>query len=260
MSQGFVIFPKKGDVATPGFLKKSVDSLIAQVTVDNQNIDKSLNNYFHSSVGAGKTEVDLKYKYLYPGLTNPVSAGIAAQLINYGNPFLVKGYIPKDLKDYEPAIEKGILISETEYDNLKAFYTEVYKNTEADRPNFNQAKAVKEYVKLLKKYNPTIKFLDKGELYELPMSYAIGMSTGFDLSEEELMAKYKLKGWKKSKVVPSETVRNYFQHYKNLADRMLANRNNPAVKIQQNGQTFYWLNEYFTPTRIPREQPEYTKH
>lgn len=236
MSQGFVIFPKKGDVATPGFLKKSVDSLIAQVTVDNQNIDKSLNNYFHSSVGAGKTDVDLKYKYLYPGLTNPVSAGIAAQLINYGNPFLVKGYIPKDLKDYEPAIEKGILISETEYDNLKAFYTEVYKNTEADRPNFNQAKAVKEYVKLLKKYNPTIKFLDKGELYELPMSYAIGMSTGFDLSEEELMAKYKLKGWKKSKVVPNETVRNYFQHYKNLADRMLANRNNPAVKIQQNGQ------------------------
>lgn len=94
--------------------------------------------------------MDLKYKYLYPGLTNPVSAGIAAQLINYGNPFLVKGYIPKDLKDYEPAIEKGILISETEYDNLKAFYTEVYKNTEADRPNFNQAKAVKEYVKLLK--------------------------------------------------------------------------------------------------------------
>lgn len=150
MSQGFVIFPKKGDVATPGFLKKSVDSLIAQVTVDNQNIDKSLNDYFHSSVGAGKTDVDLKYKYLYPGLTNPVSAGIAAQLINYGNPFLVKGYIPKDLKDYEPAIEKGILISETEYDNLKAFYTEVYKNTEADRPNFNQAKAVKEYVKLLK--------------------------------------------------------------------------------------------------------------
>ncbi|WP_047098543.1 type VI secretion system protein TssR domain-containing protein [Chryseobacterium lactis] len=260
MSQGFVIFPKKGDVATPGFLKKSVDSLIAQVTLDNQNVDKSLNDYFHSSVGAGKTDVDLKYKYLYPGLTNPVSAGIAAQLINYSSPFLVKGYIPKELKEYTPAIEKGILISETEYDNLKAFYTEVYKNTEADRPNFSQAKAVKEYVKLLKKYNPTIRFLDKGALYELPMSYAIGISTGFDLSEEELMAKYKLKGWKKAKIVPSETVRNYFHHYKDLADRMLANRNNPAVKIQQNGQTFYWLNEYFTPTRIPTEQPEYTKH
>jgi phage pi2 protein 07 len=260
MSQGFVIFPKKGDIATPGYLKKSVDSLIAQVTLDNQTIDKSLNEYFHSSVGAGRTDVDMKYKYLYPGLTNPVPAGIAAQLINYGNPFLVKGYIPKDLKDYKPGIEKGILISEVEYDNLKAFYTEIYQKTDAEKASFSQSAAIKEYVSILKKYNPTIKFLDKSELYELPMSYSVGMSTGFDNSEEETMSKYKLKGWKKSKIVNKETVRTYFKYYKVLADRMLNHRNDPAVKIQQNGQTFYWLNEYFMPTMMPVEEPEYTKH
>ncbi|MDP9960694.1 type VI secretion system protein TssR domain-containing protein [Chryseobacterium lathyri] len=260
MSQGFVIFPKKGDVATPGYLKKSVDSLIAQVTLDNETIDKSLNEYFHSSVGAGRTDVDLKYKYLFPGLTNPVSAGIAAQLINYGNPFLVKGYIPKSLKDYKPGIEKGILISETEYDNLKNFYTEVYHKTEPERADFNQSRAVKEYIKLLKKYNPTLKFLDKSELYEKPMAYAVGLSTGFDNSEDELMSKYKLKGWKKSKIVLKETARAYFKNYKNLAEHMLSHRNNPAVKIQQNGQTFYWLNEYFMPTTQTVDEPEYTKH
>ena len=260
MSQGFVIFPKKGDIATPGYLKKSVDSLIAQVTLDNSTLDKSLNDYFHSSVGAGRTDVDLKYKYLYPGLTNPVPAGIAAQLINYGSPFLVKGYIPKELKDYKPGLEKGILISETEYDNLKLFYTEVYQNTGAERADFRQSRAINEYVRLLKKYNPTIKFLDKADLYKQPMSYAVGISTGFDTSEEELMSKYMLKGWKKSKVVTSETARNYFLHYKDLAERMLSHRNDPAVKIQQNGQTFYWLNEYFMPTMLPTEEPEYTKH
>lgn len=260
MSQGFVIFPKKGDIATPGYLKKSVDSLIAQVTLDNETLDKSLNDYFHSSVGAGRTDVELKYKYLYPGLTNPVPAGIAAQLINYGSPFLVKGYIPKELKEFKPGLEKGILISETEYDNLKAFYTEVYLKTEAERADFSQSKAVNEYIKLLKKYNPTIKFLDKGDLYEQPMSYAVGLSTGFDNSEEELMSKYKLKGWKKSSIITNETARTYFRHYKDLADRMLTHRNNPAVKIQQNGQTFYWLNEYFMPTMMPVEEPEYTKH
>ena len=260
MSQGFVIFPKKGDIATPGYLKKSVDSLIAQVTLDNETLDKSLNDYFHSSVGAGRTDVDLKYKYLYPGLTNPVPAGIAAQLINYGSPFLVKGFIPKELKDYKPGLEKGILISETEYDNLKAFYTEVYQKTGAERSDFNQAAAIREYIAILKKYNPTVKFLDKGDLYEQPMSYAVGVSTGFDNSEEELMSKYKLKGWKKSKIVTNETARNYFRHYKDLAERMLTHRNNPAVKIQQNGQTFYWLNEYFMPTMLPTEEPEYTKH
>lgn len=260
MSQGFVIFPKKGDIATPGFLKKSVDSLISQVTLDNQTIDKSLNEYFHSSVGAGRTAVDIKYKYLYPGLTNPVPAGIAAQLINYGSPFLVKGYIPKELKDFKPGMEKGILISEGEYDNLKAFYTEVYQKTNAERADFSQSRAVKEYIRLLKKYNPTIQFLDKGDLYEKPMSYAVGMSTGFDNSDEELMSKYKLKGWKQSKIITNETVRNYFRHYKNLAERMLSHRNDPAVKIQQNGQTFYWLNEYFMPTTLQPEEPEYTKH
>jgi hypothetical protein len=260
MSQGFVIFPKKGDIATPGYLKKSVDSLIAQVTLDNETLDKSLNDYFHSSVGAGRTDVDLKYKYLYPGLTNPVPAGIAAQLINYGSPFLVKGYIPKELKDYKPGLEKGILISETEYDNLKLFYTEVYQKTGAERADFNQSRAIKEYVNLLKKYNPTVKFLDKGDLYEQPMSYAVGISTGFDNSEEELMSKYNLKGWKKSKIITNETVRTYFRHYKDLADRMLSHRNNPAVKIEQNGQTFYWLNEYFMPTMLPTEEPEFTKH
>jgi phage pi2 protein 07 len=260
MSQGFVIFPKKGDITTPGLLKKSVDSLISQVTLDNQTIDRSLNEYFHSTVGAGRTDVDMKYKYLYPGLTNPVPAGIAAQLINYGNPFLVKGYIPKDLKDYKPGIEKGILISEVEYDNLKAFYTEIYQKTDAEKASFSQSAAIKEYVNILKKYNPTIKFLDKSELYELPMSYSVGMSTGFDNSEEETMSKYKLKGWKKSKIVNKETVRTYFKYYKVLADRMLNHRNDPAVKIQQNGQTFYWLNEYFMPTMMPVEEPEYTKH
>lgn len=260
MSQGFVIFPKKGDIATPGYLKKSVDSLIAQVTFDNETLDKSLNDHFHSTVGAGKTDVDVKYKYLYPGLTNPVPAGIAAQLINYGNPFLAKGYISKELKEFKPGLEKGILISEAEYDNLKAFYTEVYLKTESERADFKQSRAVNEYIKLLKKYNPTVKFLDKGDLYEQPMSYAVGLSTGFDNSEEELMSKYKLKGWKKSSIVTNETARHYFHHYKDLAERMLTHRNNPAVKIQQNGQTFYWLNEYFMPTAVLVDEPEYTKH
>lgn len=260
MAPGFVIFPKKGDIGTPGFLKKAVDSLIVQVTADNIMIDNSLNEKFHSSVGAGRTHVDFKYKYMYPGLTNPVPFGIAAQLINYGNPFLVKGYIPKDFKDFKPGMEKGILISEAEFDQLKAFYTEVYEKTGAARTDFKQARALREYVKLLKKYNPTLKFLDKGELYEKPMSYAVGVSTGFDNSEGELMSKFKLKGWKKSKIVTNDQAQTYFKYYKDLAERMLTHRKHPAVKIKQNGQEFYWLNEYFMPTTLPVEEPEYTQH
>lgn len=260
MSQGFVIFPKKGDIAAPGYLKKSVDSLIAQVSLDNEIIDQSLHKNFHSSVGAGHTDVDFKYKYLYPGLTNPVPHGIAAQLINYGNPFLVKGYIPIELRDYKQGLEKGILISDKEYDQLKSFYQEVYENTGAARTDFKQARAVKEYIKLLKKYNPTLEFAKDTDINEQPMAYAVGISTGFDLTEEEMMAKYKLKAWRKSDFIDRETAKSYFKHYKVLSDRMLSNRNNPAVKIKHNGQTFYWLNEYFTPTMLPTEEPKYNNH
>jgi hypothetical protein len=260
MSPGFVIFPKKGEVAAPGFLKKAVDSLLVQVTADNIMIDSPLNRSFHSSVGAGKTDVDFKYKYMYPGLTNPVPFGIAAQLINYGNPFLQSGYIPRDLLTLKSGMEKGILISEAEYDQLKAFYSEVYEKTGAARTDFKQTRALREYVKLLKKYNPTLKFLDKGELYEQPMSYAVGISTGFDNSDEEKMSKFKLKGWKKAKIITNEEARTYYKYYKELAERMLTHRKNKAVKIEQNGQEFYWLNEYFMPTTLPVEEPEYTQH
>lgn len=260
MAPGFVIFPKKGDIAPPGFLKKAVDSLIAQVTFDNTKIDNSLNERFQTSVGAGRTEVDIKYKYLYPGVPNPVPAGIAAQLINYGNPFLQSGYIPRDLMEMKSGMEKGILISEAEYDQLKAFYSEVYEKTGAGKPGFKQTRALREYIKLLKKYNSTLKFLDKGELYEQPMSYAVGISTGFDNSESELMSKYKLKGWKKSKIVTNDQAQNYFKYYRQLAERMLTHRKSKAVKIEQNGQEFYWLSEYFMPTTLPVEEPENTQH
>ncbi|WP_338328350.1 hypothetical protein [Elizabethkingia meningoseptica] len=37
------------------------------------------------------------------------------------------------------------------------------------------------------------------------------------------------------------------KNYKELENRLLENRNNPLYKIEQNGTTFYWLNEYFMP-------------
>ena len=38
---------------------------------------------------------------------------------------------------------KGILISESEYENLRKMYHEIYKATEPDNKNFNQNQAIK---------------------------------------------------------------------------------------------------------------------
>jgi len=85
------------------------------------------------------------------------------------------------------------------------------------------------------------------------MAYSVAVSTGFDNAAEETLSKFKLSGWKQSKVVSNEIVRNYFKQYKTLADRLLNNKNNPKIIIDQNGEKFFWLNRFFMPTIEPVE-------
>jgi len=257
MSQGFVVFPKKGDVANPGMLKKAVDSLLQQVAYGNNVINNSLGGYFHSKVGVAKTELDLSYGYKFPGLLNPISTDIAEQLVNQEQPFLTTGYIsPKLINDYGSELEKGILISDEEYDNLSLFYKEVYEKSGAAKSNFNQKNAIKAFIKLVKKYNPTIKRYEKGNLLKQPMAFSVGLTTGFDTTDDELMLADNLKNWKNSKVMDPLTVQNYFRQYNVLVDRLLAYRNDPIIKVKHNGQEFYWLNEYFMPTFMAINKPK----
>ena len=85
------------------------------------------------------------------------------------------------------------------------------------------------------------------------MAYSVAYTTGFDNAGEEILSKYELRGWKREKIVPKETVRAYFNQYQILANRLLDNKNSPKVMIAQNGEIFYWLNDYFMPKITPRE-------
>ena len=253
MAQGFVVYPRKGEINSSNLLVKSLDSLIAQVTDYNKSVATSLTNYFKSSVGSSKTTLKPDFKNQFSDAPTPIPTETTTQLITYNNPFIAKGTFSDDFKESYPAVEKGILLSETEYDKLRAFYQEIYQETKTFTTSFSQGAAVNSYLRTLKKhYSGDTKF-DKSKLKNQPMAYSVAVSTGFDNAAEETLSKFKLSGWKQSKVISNDIVRNYFKQYKTLANRLLNNKNNPKIIIDQNGEKFYWLNRFFMPTIEPVE-------
>ncbi|MGV0925399.1 type VI secretion system protein TssR domain-containing protein [Empedobacter tilapiae] len=246
MTQGFVIYPKKGEVASNSLLAKALDSITSQVTNENKEIDTSLTKYFKSKVGVSKTEVKPSFRNLYPGVPTPVPTVFAEQFVTIDNPFLLKGQIDKTLK-YSPLIERGILISSEEYENLRRLYLSIYHETIIKNNNFNQSLAVKRYIKILDDNYTTLKEFQPKKLSKKSMAYAIASSIGYDTYNEDIMTEYTLSSWKKKKIIDPVIVKEYFANYKVLADRLLENKNNKNIILQQNGETYYWLNQYYLP-------------
>lgn len=253
MSQGFVVYPKKGEISSSSLLIKSLDSLLAQVTDYNLRVDASLTEYFKSPVGSSRTVLKPDFRTQFANAPALIPKETASQMISYNYPFITKGTYTEEFKENYPAVEKGILVSENEYDKLRAFYQDVYRETESFSPSFSQSAAVNRYLSVLKKYHSGDGKFDKSKLRDGSMAYSVAVSTGFDNASEETLSKFKLSGWKQPKVIAPEIVKNYFRQYKILADRMMDNKSNPKVVMLQNGEKMYWLNRYFMPTTQPVE-------
>lgn len=253
MSQGFVIFPKKGEINSNALLAKSLDSLIAQVTQQNKNIEEMLNSYFKSVVGASKTEFRKDFILQFPDAPNLIPTNTASNLVMYNYPFITNGSYDSNFKEFYPAVEKGILISEKEYDNLRKMYQQIYLKTQPRSTSFSPKKAIKQYLKVIKLFNRTGEILNNINFKKKSMAFSVAFSTGFDNAAEDVLSKYQLRAWKKNKIIPKENVQKYFKQYQMLADRLLDNKNNPKVFIYHNGEIFYWLNSYFMPMINPKK-------
>lgn len=247
MSQGFVIFPKKGDINSNAFLAKSLDSLISQVTQQNMDNDKALTNYFKSDIGASRTTLRPDFVTEFPDVPALIPVTTASQLVTYNYPFITGGTYTDDFKEYTPAVRKGVLLSEEEYDKLRNIYEQIYTVTKSKSPNFSQRKAVEAYLDVLKRNDISAEGISKSDLRKKTMAYSVAFTTGFDNAGDELLSKFELRGWKKGKIVPKDAVKTYFSQYRTLADRLLDNKNSPKVMVKQNGEVYYWLNDYFMP-------------
>lgn len=247
MSQGFVLYPKKGEQNSNSLLAKSFTKLLDQVTYENTQIDSVLISYFRKG-GSDKSTLKPDFRSQFGDAPALIPSGTASQLIALDYPVLTNGVYTDEFKENYPAVEKGILLSESEFDALRNLYSEIYNEAQAYSADFSQSRAINNYISVLKQYNPrNIKF-KKSDIMKKSMSYSVATSTGFDNSMEEILTKYTLEGWKKSNIVPAATVKNYFNQYKILSSRMLEQKSNPKIQIKQGGETFYWLNSYFMPS------------
>jgi len=247
MTQGMVIYPKKGEISSNNLLSQALDSLTLQVTHENINTEKSLTNYFKSKIGTSRTRIKERHINMFSSLATSVPTQIASELFTYERPFLFVGNYDQAKNDNQIA-EKGILISEIEYENLKNLYLEIYNKTIKNPSGYSQSKAINNYLKIINNQKTT--FSNKKINKTQNMAYTIAVSTGYDSYEDEKLSTHPLKNWKKKKHFPNAEVKTYFGNYMILADRLMENKNNPKIQINQNGETFYWLNEYYFPKSI----------
>lgn len=246
MTQGFVIFPKKGETMQAGVLKSAIDTLLIQVTNDNKKIDSTLTKYFRSEIGVNNTRLAKAYDNVFPLVDKMIPSSIASSLLNQNTSFLINGAIVADQDSIQQITKYGVLLNELEYEQIRSFYTNVYKQL-ISNDKFNKRKGLNHYLEIVSESTPTIKKIKRRKLKKMSMRELTKITTGFSsLPENEWMDKT-TKELIKNKELKLETVLQYFEQYRAIAAKLGSDKGDNIIRIEHQGQVFYWLNEEYIP-------------
>ncbi|MDR0794400.1 MAG: hypothetical protein LBE82_13915 [Chitinophagaceae bacterium] len=246
MTQGAVIFPKKGETMQARVLKNTFDSLLAQITSDNKKTDSTLTAYFRSSIGIGNTFLSKEYRnnFLFSDGLIPVS--IASALLDQNASFLLNGYLSNELNPFHTGVEYGVLLNEQEYEWLQNYYTIISKKTLLD-DDFNQRKAMRRYARALYGMQPTSKNTSRRGMRHKPMNEILKINTGYFSDDKNALMNSTLRSWKRTKTISVEKVFDFFEQHKMLADKLAVLKGDASLRINCNGQYFYWLTKDYIP-------------
>lgn len=250
MTQGYVVFPKKGEAMPVSVLKTTIDSLIAQITHDNQQIDKALTIYFNSAIGLGNTTILTSYTPIIQLNQPSVPASMAASLRAHKTPFLLRGQL---YSTDSTAVERGVLLNEAEYDQLISFYNTVYKEV-FKSSKFRKKRALKKYALLVYQYNTVREKPALHTLYrKMILAQVNAIHTGYVFEDNVWMSctLHEL-----SKQATEEQIHAYFDSYKTLASRLATQKNDATKRIMYGGQVFYWLHAADIPFIKPQQEEE----
>lgn len=246
MTQGYVLFPKKGETMSAGLLKNAIDSILAQVTADNIQIDNSLTKYFRSEIGVSNTHLAKPYFNRFALNEKLIPTRIASSLLNHKTSFLVEGKFT-GLADsiIQKNLSHGVLLNEQEYEQLRAFYTYVYKAV-FSLPKTTKYATIKAFLKVAATNMSSLKKYDSGKLEKMPMKEIMSLTTGFSLNGYTYMDMTP-KNWMKNRDLKNERILSFFEEFGKIAIRMGNMKGDNAIRITHNGQTFYWLDDSFVP-------------
>lgn len=246
MTQGFVLFPKKGEAMGAGLLKSAIDTILIQVAADNEHIDKSLTKYFQSEIGVSNTKLRDSYFTMFPLEEQYIPTPIAASLLNHNTSFLVNGKITGENDSIVKSMLKhGVLVNEQEYDQLRNFYTNVYKTVFA-KGKFSKYVAINSFLMLSSRNIASLKKMDKARLEKLPMRDVIQLTTGFSMPDDYYMNMTAQK-WIKNRELSLDMVSKFFKEFGEIAVLMGNMKSDKTIRVEHKGQIFYWLDDSYVP-------------
>lgn len=245
MTQGFVIFPKKGETMQAGVLKSAIDTLLIQVTKDNKKIDSTLTKYFRSEIGVNNTGLAKVYSSLFSLPNKLIPTSIASSLLNQNTSFLIDGMVTGKQDSILKMTKQGILLNELEYEQLRSFYTNVYKSV-LSKDKFSKRKGLHTYLKIISESASTSKKIKKSKLKKMPMRELVRITTGFPLTGNVLMDMTP-KEWIKNDEIMSGSVSEYFEEFREIAAKLGISKGNGTIRIEYKGQVFYWLSDEYIP-------------
>ncbi|HEU4496153.1 MAG TPA: hypothetical protein VFR70_03805, partial [Flavobacterium sp.] len=233
MTQGFVIFPKKGETMLAGILKTAIDTLLVQVTSDNKKIDGTLTRYFRSEIGVSNTRLTESYRHLFPLPDQLIPAPIASSLLNQNASFLIDAVFAGEKNAMRQMTKRGILLNESEYEQARSFYASISRQA-APKGRFSKREVLGIYLDIVSENMPALKKIKKRKLKKMPMRELARMTTGFQMAEGTLMD-LAPKEWIRRKEVKPESVLKFFDQFREIAARLGASKGDNAVRIKHRG-------------------------
>ena len=244
MTEGFVLYPKKGAAMLPGILKRNFDSLLHQVIADNQKLSSSLHTYFKSNIGVNNTFIKREFSSYLSGVPLPIPTNFASAFINIENGFFIPAYT-STIKDTvtSSAINYGVLLTEAEYDKQSLYFNRIFNLSGAANNNFRKNKAIKRYVGFIKDYTKLhAGKLSRSQIFAMSPKNTLQLFTGFT-TQDSLSNSMNLRALKKQKIITNKMMLNYFNGFKYYARAMGEKKNDPSVRINCNGTYYYWFDE-----------------
>ena len=242
MTEGFVMFPKKGEAMAPYFLEKYTDVLLKQIAEDNARIVKKLDNYFGSYMGSYKTTIRKELADYYPNMVKKLPEDFLRNYKSLGSNFLVTGYTPLiGLQKTQSHYKYGLLLSEDEYENMILILEELgRKDKKYAIPSYG--KLYKFYYKLIAKNVKTKKLYKSKKIDKMNFADMTELLTGYPV-QSEVFKKFTLDDIREDDedLVKRDDLFDIIYTFRNKAAKMREYVNNTSYKFFSLGQAYYWI-------------------
>ena len=242
MTQGIIVFPKRGEIMAPGLLETSLSRLIKQISDDNIALEKSLSHAF-ATQGSRGTTINHSFAWLFPQASK---SSLPEEYLRSNTlrkqDFLVPAWITIGADDFEvnrKTLKSGLLLNYGEYQRITSQMENLTSAADTRKAIY------KHFQNLIKKYNGKSAWgTNKKE--SLTFSQLMALVTGF-YPMDSVWMNTKISAFRSDKNIPLEIATSFLEEARKQHVWLLDNINNPNIRLKNNGNTYYILTHEHLP-------------